>query len=808
MDAFAQDLRFALRTLRKSPAFTAIAVLCLTLGIATNTTLFSVVNAILLRPFPFADPDRLVYLRDHDTKRVSSWASIGYLNYKDWKERARSFVAMGAHSGRNIAITEGEEPERLRGQSVTASLFPTLGVRPQLGRLFREDEDQPGAPGAVLLGDELWHRRYAGDPGVVGRVISINNNPYTVIGVMPPRFAFPENSEIWVPMAPLMSTDHRDWRGVVPFARLKPGVTIEQADREMASISDVVDREHGLDPDRRWVGSVADLRDRFLPDDVRLIVTTMFGAVTFVLLIACANVANLMLARASGRHREIAIRAALGAGRGRIVGQLLTESVMVALMAGFIAVPLTWLGLKWIDWGMPVEDPIPYYFAWSVDMSTLIYTAGISVLTGVVFGLAPALQSSGHLQGALKEGGRGAGTGAHKNRVRNALVVVEVSLSLVLLVGASLFVRSFLSLQHADVGFDSSRIMTMRFFLPGTKYDSAVVRRQRVEDIERRVEGLPGVEAATVSNLIPIYGGPSGDRVIVDGHDVRPGDEPNIDWTGFEGHWFETLGVKLLEGRLFSQAEQTDSVPVAVINHTMAIRIWPNASPVGRRFRLASDSSRTWFSVIGVVPDTRNTQVTERDPLHAMAYLPYRFQVPRNNGLMVRLHSGNPAAITSAVRGVIRAVDPAIPVFNVMPMDKVRALSFWQYALFGAMFGVFGGIALFLAAIGVYGVISYGVSQRTQEIGVRVALGAQRQDVLGMVIRQGMLLAGIGIAFGLAGALGITRVVSSLLVGVSATDPISFAGVALFLTVVALIASWLPARRATTVDPIIALRLE
>jgi predicted permease len=809
MENFLQDVRYALRTLRKSPGFTASAVLCLTLGIATNTTLFSVLNAVLIRPLPFEKPEQIVFLRDADPRNADNWASIGFQNYKDLKAQARSFSAMGAISGRNLAITEGEEPERLNGQAISAALFPLLGMRPQLGRLFREDEDQPGAPGVVLLSDEVWHRRYAGDSSVLGRVISINNNPHTVVGVMPHRFKFPGDAELWVPIAPLLSNDRREWRGVIAYARLKEGVTLQQADREVEMLAENLDRQYGLDPQRRWIGDVSDLGAITIPDEVRLIVSTMFGAVTFVLLIACANVANLMLSRATSRQREIAIRAAIGAGRGRIVRQLLTESVLVALVAGVVAIPLTYVGLKWIDTGMPPEDPIPYYIHWSLDVPTLLYTGAISVVTGVVFGLAPALQSaSGHLQGVLKEGSRGSGTGARRNRLRNGLVVAEIALSLVLLIGASLFVRSFVAMQRTSVGFDSGRIMTMRFYLPGTRYDSAAVRRQRVEDVLRRIAAVPGVEAATVASMIPLSGGRNGDRVFAEGRDDPQGPQIFMDWTAFAGSWFETFGVRPVAGRLFTTSEQSDSLPVAIINRTMATRLWPGTDAVGQRFRMASDSSRTWYSVVGVVPDTRNSGLDNNQPIPPTAYLPYRFFVVRNAGLMVRVATGEPAGITNAVRAEIRASDASIPVSAVMTMDKARELSFWQYKLFGAMFAVFGGIALFLAAIGVYGVISYGVSQRTQEIGVRVALGAQRRDVMGMVVRQGMLLAGIGIGIGLLGAFGVTRVVSSLLIGVSPTDPVSFGGVSLFLTGIAMLATYLPARRATAVDPIIALRFE
>ena len=808
METFLQDVRYAARTLRKSPAFTAIAVLCLTLGIATNTTLFSTFNAILLKPFPFKDPDRVVFLQERNPKG-NGRASISYLNYLDWQAQARTLSAIGAAGGRSLAITEGEEPERLNGQVVSASLFPMLGITPQLGRLFRPDEDAPGAPGVVLLGDEVWHRRYAGDSSIIGRVISINNNPHTVVGVMPPRFKFPQDGELWVPIAPLLSNDRREWRAVDVYGRLAPGATIEQADREIAAITERIQTQYAMDTENRWVGNVIDLRREFIPDDVTLIVSTMFGAVTFVLLIACANVANLMLTRATGRQREIALRAAIGAGRGRIVRQLLTESVIIALVAGALAVPLTWWGLRLIDMGIPAEDALPYYIHWSVDVPTVLYTAGISILTGLVFGLAPALQASkGRLYDALKEGGKGTGTGVRKNRVRSGLVVVELALAMVLLVGASLFVRNFMAMQHAELGYDTSSTMTMRFYLPGQRYDSAVVRRQRVEDIVSRVQALPGVEAATISNLIPLGGGGSGGNAVAEGKEVERGQEPFVLWTAYAGDWFRTFGVQLVSGRPFSTAEQSDSLPVAIVSRTFAQKLWPGEDAIGKRFRLAFDSARTWYSVVGVEPDMRTGQLDDGNNVPPTAYLPYRYLVARNNGVMVRVRDGNPAAITAAVRAAIRSSDPGIPVFDVMTHDKVRALSFWQYGLFGIMFAVFGVIALFLAAIGVYGVISYGVSQRTQEIGVRVALGAQRTHVMKMVVRQGMLLAAIGIGAGLAGAFGVTWVVRSLLVGVSPTDPVSFGGVALFLTGVALLASYLPARRATAVDPIIALKFE
>ena len=808
MDTIWQDVRYAARTLRKSPLFTTIAVVCLSVGIATNTTLFSCFNAMVLRPLPFPEPEQLAYVFDRDPSwGPNSSSSVSYKTYLDWREQARTFAALGASSGRSLVITEGEEPERLQGGLITANLFPALGITPQLGRHFREDEDVLGANRVVMLSDIVWRRRYAADSSIINRVISINSIPHTVVGVMPPRFQFPERAELWVAMGPLLGNDQREWRSVVLYGRVKPGITIAQASDEINTISKRLNAQYA--PTSKLVGSARSLRDEFVEEEVTLITATMFGAVTLVLLIACANVANLMLTRAAGRQREIAVRAAIGAGRGRIIRQLLTESLIIAGISGLSAIPLTWAGLKLIDRGIPPENPLPWYFHWGVDTETLTYTFVIAILTSVVFGLIPALQvSRGRLYDALREGGgRGTFGSAKKNRMRSALVVAEVALSLVLLVGASLFTRTFFGLQRTDIGYDTSKIMTMRFYLPGQRYDSATTMHARVEDVLQRVRALPNVQTATIANSIPLESCCGGANVIIEGQPRDPGNEPVVSWIGASGNWFETFGVSLAGGRMFTDIELSGRTPVAVINETMAKRFWPKTTALGQRFRFMHDSL-TSYEVIGVSHDMRTAGLDDQDEMQSLVVLPYMFLAARNNGLMVRVRDGNPAAISQGVRQAIRDADPSLPVFQMNTMDKIRGLSFWQYKLFSQMFGAFGAIALLLAGIGVYGVISYGVSQRTQEIGVRVALGAKGSNVFGMVLREAAWLAGIGILIGIVGALGVTRVIASLLIGVSATDPVSFLSVAVFLTLVAMLASYVPARRAMRVDPLTALRNE
>ena len=806
MDAFFQDLRYAGRTLVKTPGFAALTIVCLALGIGVNSAIFSVVDAIAIRPLPFRDPARLLSLRTTHRSNGIDRGEVSFLDARDWRARTQAFAEIATVTGRTLTLQDTDEPERFTGATVSWNMFPMLGIQPMLGRQMRQDDDVPGAPRVILLSHGVWQRRYASDPSIVGRAITVNGNPHTVIGVMPPKFQFPEQAQLWIPQAPIEFASPRSARGLLAMARLKPGVSLADARADLGRVADALAVEER--DDQGWGADAVPLRDDMIPSDIRLVVFTMMGAVSLVLLIACANVANLLLSRATVRQREIAVRAALGAGRGRIVRQLLTESVLIAIAAAPLGAFVAYTGLRWLTASIPPDKQSPYYIDWSMNSRVLFYASAIAVLTGLIFGLAPALQAvKTNLQDALKDGGRGSAGGA-RSRVRNTLVIAEIALSLILLVGASLFVRSFLNLQESRAGLDTTPLMTLRFYMPGDQYDAPEAMDRRVADIVRRVETLPGVAAATASNMVPLSSGGSDGAAVPEGVVIAPGQEPQVAYFGVTPHLLKTLNLPIVTGRDFTDAEGMGRSGVAIVNGVFARRLWPNRTDVvGQRFRLLENRQNDWITVIGTVSDFRLFSVRDGKP-SPYAFLPYPYDPQRNTGLTIRVAGGAPASITAAVRQEVRRADPSLPLFNLQTGEEARVSTFFQFRLFGWMFSIFGVIALLLASIGVYGVLAYAVSQRTQEIGVRMALGASRQNVFTLIVSQGARLAGVGILCGVVGAAAVTRVVTSLLYNVSATDPISFIGTAAFLVFVALIASYLPARRATSVDPIVALRAE
>jgi putative ABC transport system permease protein len=799
-----QDVRYALRNLWHSKGFATVAILCLGFGIGLNATIFSVIDGVLLKPYPYPDPERILVV-GQQRLRADGRAGLSYLDMRDWKEANSVFTTIAAVAGRSLTISDrGADAERYLGAGVSWDLFPMLGTPPILGRGFSAEDDRPGAGNVVLLGHDLWTRRYHGDERIIGQSILVNGRPHVVIGVMPPGFAFPNNQRLWVPLEPIVSQDPRNFRGLFAFGRMKPGVTMERARQELDAIAGRLAVEYPA-TNEGWTSHLRTLRDAFLPPEVPLVLYLMMAGVTLVLFIACSNVANLLLARAAGRRREISVRTALGAGRGRIVGQLLTESVVLGLVSVPLGIALAAVGTKLIAAGMP-PDQVPYYVQWELDWRSVGYTVFVAAATALVFGLFPALQvSRGNLHETLKEGTRG--NTVTRSFLRSSLVVLQVAFALVSLVGALLFVRTFMNLGGSDLGFDPKPLMSMRFYLTGDVYDAEDAKLLRVEDVVRRVEALPGVRSAFASNLVPLSGGGGGGMVIIDGRPSLKGEQSDISLIAVTPHLNATLGIST-RGRDFTDAEGWSHSPVAIVNQTMARRFWPDGEALGGRFRLSETPKVEWFTVVGVSPDVNLFGINpSNDQAPAVAYVPYAYQQTLNTGLTVRV-DGDPASITSAVRSELRAADPNLPMFQVRTITEARRLSYWQYGLYGWIFGTIGVMGLLLAAIGVYGVLSYSVSQRTQELGVRVALGAGRRDILRLVVGHGLVLAAIGIVAGLALAAAAMPFARSLLYNVSPFDPLTFTAVATFLVMIAFLASYVPARRAARVDPVVALRGE
>ena len=797
-----REIRYAVRSLLHTKGFTIVGILCLGLGLGLNTAIFSILDGVLLKPYPYEDPDRIVSLetwrqRDDARDRVS------IPDLRDWKAATTSFTTIAGLVEGSITITDGAgEPERYNGARVSWDLFRLLGVRPMLGRDFLETDDQPNAAGVAVISHLLWTTRYRSDPQVIGRGVTINGTAHTIVGVMPPGFAFPEMQQVWIAMQPTLFRDPRDRRYVQTFARLRDNLTTAPALDDLNAIAARLAREYPATNDG-WRPRIRTLREAFLPADVPLIIGLMMAGVTLVLFIACSNIANLLLARATARRHELAMRVALGAGRGHLVLQLITEAVVLALVSVPLGVLVAAAGIRLI-WTQIPPDTVPYYVQFAVDARSLVYAIALAFVTSLVFGLVPALQiTRRELQENLKEGARG--TTSRGAIVRNALVVSQVSLALVALVGALLFVRSFTNLETFRVGFETTSALTMRFFMTGEAYAMKGSKAQRVDDIVRRIEALPGVRAAFASNLVPIWGGGDGATIEVEGRADKQ--RHDISFIAATPHMFSTLGVPMSQGRNFSDTDSNRSV--AVVNEAMAKHLWPDAPAVDQRFRLVTPGAAPEsITVIGVAPDLHLFGIDPNNSQVPMtAFVPYRYGEFANTGVTIRANS-EPAGLARSVRTAIRESDPNLPVFNVRTLDEIRRNEFWQFGLYGWIFGTIGFIGVLLASIGVYGVLAYSVSQRTQEIGVRVTLGARQRDVIRLIVGQGLVLTTMGVAIGLVLAALGTPMTRSLLYHVSPFDPFSFAAVALLLTIVALAASYVPARRALKVDPVVALRQE
>ena len=801
------DIKYAFRRIVGNRAFTAAAVLCLVLGIGTSTTGFSILDGVLIRPLPYRDAEQLVVLNQANSKRGFRFGALPHQDLVDWREQASAFTAMAGVQMRGLMISDGSaDPERILGAAVGWELFPMLGVQPMLGRGIGEADDRPGAPPVIVLSHTLWQRRYAGGPDILGRIVRVDGAPHTVIGVMPRRFEFPAVHQAWIPLVPVVHDRPRADHVVTAFARVKPGLSLDRVRDELGVVAGRLAQQY---PENRdWTPLVRPMRDFYIPEDIKLVLLTVMGAVTLVLLVACANVANLLLAQASARQREITVRAAVGAGRAQLLRQLLIESVVLALVSTPLGLAFAWGATTFVSRAVPVES-LPSFVAWSVDLRSCLYAVGAAVVTAVAFGLAPALQTIRvDLQGALKQGAAGAGGSASgSHRLLNALVVIEIAVSCVLLAGALLFVRTFLNLERMAGELDARPLLTMRLYMPRESYPSAELRTQRMEDVLRRIESLGTVEAAFASTMVPFGGGAYQGPAAIDGLARAQDEAPVISYVGVTPHLVQTLNVPLRGGRTFTEAEAMSRARVALVSETMARRFWPSGDAVGGRFRLVQDPQLgEWMTVIGVVGDVRQEPVPGGEQLPA-AYLPYPYNAPTATVVTIRVR-GSAGSVAGAARGAIRQSDSNLAVGSIRPLDDLRQRGYWPYQIFGWVFSIMAVVALCLAAVGVYGVLAYSIARRQREIGVRIALGATRRDVLRLVLLQGLRLTGGGIALGLAGALAVAHVIRSVLYEVSPTDPFTFGVIAAGLSAVAVVTSYLPARQATAVDPIVALRVE
>ena len=809
-----QDLRFAGRLLIKERWFTAVVVVALALGLGVNTAVFTFVNATLIRGLPFDDPDRIVSLGTMDTR--GRQLGVSKLDFDDWRDTARSFTGLSEFVGAPMNVSEeGRAPEQFSGTYGSASTFQLIGQRPILGRDFRPEDDRVEAEAVMILGNGIWKNRYGSDPSILGRVIKVNSRAYTVIGVMAPDMKFPFNNDLWLPyskLPPESLSAKRDVRNGAVIGRLAPAVTIAQARAELLTISAQLAKEYpSTNKDIR--PTVITFNERMTGPQIRLIFLSLMGAVAFVLLIACANVANLLLARSAQRSREIAVRVSLGASRWRVVRQLLIESVMLSAVAGVLGLGLAVVGVRMFD-AATADVGKPYWMTFTMDRTVFAFLAAICFGTGILFGLAPALHiSKTDVNDVLKEaGGRSGSGGMRARRWTSALIVVEVALTLVLLAGAGFMMRSFLTLYQMDLGMDTSRLLTMRLFLPLTKYPRPESRAILMRQVEERLRGVNAIQASAVTTNPPLSGG-FVRRLAVEGRpDTEAERRPEVTMVGVSARYFDTVGLRLTRGRTFNESDGTPGHESAIVNQRFVAMHFAGEDSLGRQITLFDAAPSTQQSppkiatIVGIVPNIRQRNFQEPDP-DPVVYLPYQADPQRGIVLVVRA-PGEPGRITALVREEMRAVEPDLPLFGILTMDQNLAQIRWPFRVFGSMFGIFALIALVLSSVGLYAVTAYSVTQRTPEIGVRMALGAQRRQVLWLVLRRGLVQLAIGLPIGIAGAFGVGRILQSLLVQTSARDPLTIAAIAVLMVAVSIAACYWPARRATRLDPVAALRYE
>ena len=800
MENLIKDLRYGVRSFIKRPGFLVIAISTLALGIGATTAMFTVVNSVLLRPLQFPEPERIVLFYGVNPKQGITESNMSVPDIADWQQQSQSFEQIAGYVSGGVFLSLNEETERVRATAVTADFFPLFRTNPIAGRTFQASDTQPGAEPVALIGYGIWQRRFGGSTSVLNSKVMISNRPTTVIGIMPAGFDYPNESEMWAALTMNPAAEPRENRYVEVVSRLKPGVSLAQAQVEMDTINQRLSQNY-VDTNNGWSVRLTELRES-LVGDVRTSLWILLGAVAFVLLIACTNVANLLLARAASRQKEIAVRTALGASRLRVVRQLLTESVLLSIVSGVIGLALSiWL-IKLLIAISPANTP--RFDEIGIDLRVFAFTLGVTVFAGLLFGLVPALQTSRpNLNEMLKDNGRRTDVGG-RNRVGSLLIVSEIALSFILLAGAGLLVKSFMKLREIDPGFNADNVLAMRLSLPPGKYPQGAPRAQIYKQLIEQVKATPGVQSAAATLSLPLSGDTFnvGRGVVREGRPMTSDEQSNAQHLPITPDYFQTLQIPLKAGRTFTDHDNLESTKVVIVNETMARQLWPGENPVGRRFTIWRDEKFP-REVVGVVGDTKPS--LDKEAGHQM-YVPYA-QDPTWGSLSVVVRTtGEPTAMAGAVREAIRSVDKVVANYNLKTMNDVVSTSAAPRRVPMLLLSAFAGVAMLLAMLGIYGVTSYYVTQRTHEIGVRMALGAQIIDVLKLVLQRAMLMAIAGVGIGVVGAVAVTRYMTTLLFGVKPIDAFTFAGVALALTLVVFVACLVPARRAAKIDPLEALR--
>jgi putative ABC transport system permease protein len=806
----ANDLRFAVRMLLKDKWFTLVAVLALGLGIGLNATVFTFVNAVLIRGLPFHDPQQILHVNGRNTA-TGNGSGISYLDAAELRAQSKVFASLAAYRNNSFTVTEhGRPPERVRGCAMSSSSFTLLGQEPLLGRTFADGEDKPGAHPVAILGYGLWKSRYGGDSQILGRVININGTAHEIVGVMPEGMKFPESAEMWRPLIPEADDlKRRDQRLLNMFGRLAEGRTREAGAAELSAIASRLEAQFP-ESNKNMGVEVMTFNERFNGGPIRAIFLSLLGAVGFVLLIACANVANLLLARSANRAREVAVRCALGASRARIVRQLLVESVLLACIGGLFGLGLAHFSVKLFDAAVANVGK-PYWIVFTFDPTVFGYFAAICLTTGIVFGLAPALQvSRTNMNEVLKEGGRGNAGAVRARRLTSAMVVAEIALTIVLLVGAGLMVRSFLKLYSLNLGVDTSHMLTMTVQLPNAKYSTSDERRIFYDSLMARLQAIPGMQSVAIATSVPLAGGDGRGLEIEGRPPAKPEEAPRTSTITVSSNYFDAMDVAIRRGRGLRETDGAPGSEVVVVNERFVTRFFPDEDVLGRRIRLVAGSAQkpepgSWLTVVGVSPTIRQGNTQNREP-DAVVYQPYRLQSPGIMNIIARSQVA-PTSLTTQVREAVQAVDSDLPVFNVQTMDELLAQNRWPFRVFGTMFTLFALIALVLSAVGIYAVTSYSVTQRAQEIGVRMALGAQARQVSWLILRRGLVQLGIGLTIGIALSWFAGTPLQAV-VQVPPRDPVTFAVILSVLIAVTLAACLIPARRATQLDPLTALRIE